>query len=91
MKVYTDVFKKPLDKKEVVTAIMVIIMGKSVSASLLQRQMKIGYGKAATIIRLLEDAGVVSEQFDIKPRTILINRVDSATNAALRQLRKGNA
>lgn len=89
MKRYTDVFKKPLDKQEVATAIMVIIMGKTASPSALQRKMRIGYGKAATILQLLEDAGVVSK-VDGKPRSILINRVDSATNAAFRQLRKAN-
>lgn len=32
-----------------------------------------------------EDAGVISSE----PRSILLNRVDAATNAAFRQLRKG--
>lgn len=86
---YADVFKKPLGRQEVATAVMVVVMGNSASPSLLQRQMKVGYGKAASILQLLEDAGVVSKA-SAKPRSVLLKRVDAATNAALRQLRKGN-
>jgi len=85
MKPYTDVFKKPLDKKEIATVVMVIVMQKTTSVVQIQRYVNIGAGKLNKIFKLLEDAGVLSAA----PRTILLNRVDAATNAAFRQLRKG--
>ena len=85
MKPYTDVFKKPLDKKEVATVVMVVIMQKTTSVIEVQRYINIGAGKLNKIFQLLEDAGVISSE----PRSILLNRVDAATNAAFRQLKKG--
>jgi S-DNA-T family DNA segregation ATPase FtsK/SpoIIIE len=90
MKIYTDVFKKPVSAGDVRLATVAVVRSKSASASLLQRQLKIGYGKAATLLRLLEDAGVVTEMLDAKPRSVILQREDTAINAALRQLRKGN-
>jgi len=85
MKAYTDVFKKPLDKKEVATVVMVVVMQKTTSVVHIQRFVNIGAGKLNKILQLLEDAGVISPE----PRSILLNRVDAATNAAFRQLKKG--
>lgn len=85
MKAYTDVFKKPLDKKEVATVVMVVVMQKTTSVVHIQRFVNIGAGKLNKILQLLEDAGVISSE----PRSILLNRVDAATNAAFRQLKKG--
>jgi len=85
MKPYTDVFKKPLDKKEVATVVMVVVMQKTTSIIEVQRYINIGAGKLNKIFQLLEDAGVISSP----PRSILLNRVDAATNAAFRQLKKG--
>jgi hypothetical protein len=85
MKQYTDVFKKPLDKKEVATVVMVVVMQKTTSVIEVQRYINIGAGKLNKIFQLLEDAGVISSE----PRSILLNRVDAATNAAFRQLKKG--
>lgn len=85
MKSYTDVFKKPLDKKEVATVVMVVVMQKTTSVIEVQRYINIGAGKLNKIFQLLEDAGVLSSA----PRSILLNRVDAATNAAFRQLKKG--
>lgn len=88
MKAYTDIFKQPIPKDEVMIAIRWMINENSASPSMLQRKMKIGYGKAATILRLLEDAGVVAKVSG-KPSRLVIKSVDGATNAALRQLKKG--
>ena len=90
MKIYTDAFKKPIKPAEVRTAVIVILKAKRVDAITLTRSIK-GFGltKANTIIRLLEDATVVSDQWH-GPRKILLKNEDAAINAALRQLRKGN-
>jgi DNA segregation ATPase FtsK/SpoIIIE, S-DNA-T family len=45
--------------------------------SLLQRRMKIGYGRAARIIDQLEDAGVLSpSEGASKPRDVLVGAAD---------------
>lgn len=51
---------------------IVINTGKA-SASLLQRRLRIGYARAARLIDLLEDAGIVGPADGAKPREILIN------------------
>jgi len=51
----------------------VVNMGKA-SASLLQRKMRIGYARAASILDQLEEAGVVGPANGAKPREILITK-----------------
>lgn len=93
MKIYTDAFKKPITQADVRTAVVIILQKKQADAFMLTRSIK-GFGpaKASTVIRLLEDAQVISEQFnsDTTPRVILLKNEDAAINAALRQLKKGN-
>ncbi len=87
MKAYTDVFKNPVTVDEVRLAAQVVTSMNSASPSLLQRRMKIGFAKAGTLLRLLEDAKVVSPSTG-KPRIVILKHEAAATNAALRQLRK---
>lgn len=89
MKKYTDIFKQPIKVDEVRLAVQVVVTKNSASASLLQRQMRIGFGKAATLLRLLEDAQVVTPG-GATPRTVILRNQEQATNAALRQFNKGN-
>ena len=51
---------------------IVINTGKA-SASLLQRRLRVGYARAARLIDLLEDAGIVGPADGAKPREILIS------------------
>ncbi len=44
---------------------------KSASASYLQRRMKIGYNRAARLIEMMEEDGIVGEAHGSKPREIL--------------------
>lgn len=92
MKLYTDIFKKPVSVDDVRTATTIFVRTGIVTSEALRRHMRIGYGKASTIIRLLEDAGVITEIFteDTKPRKLILKNEAAAINAALRQLRKGN-
>ena len=46
--------------------------GTKASTSLLQRKLKIGYSRAARLIDLLEERGVVGPQVGSKPREILV-------------------
>ena len=57
-----------LEAKEVV-----INMGKA-SASLLQRKLRVGYSRAASIIDQLEEIGVVGPANGSKPREILVTK-----------------
>jgi len=49
----------------------VITQGKA-SASLLQRRFRLGYNRAARIIDLLEDRGIIGPQNGSKPREVLV-------------------
>ena len=44
---------------------------KCASASYLQRRMKIGYNRAARLIEMMEEDGIVGEAHGSKPREIL--------------------
>ena len=88
MKPYTDIFKKPIKRDEVATATRLVVSSGRVSTSLIQRRMQIGYGKAARIVELLEDAKVVDLMHN-GHRTIILKNEEAAVNAALRQFKKG--
>ena len=47
-----------------------------VSASLLQRRFRLGYNRAARIIDLLEDRGIIGPQNGSKPREVLVKLKD---------------
>ncbi len=53
----------------------VITTGKA-SASLLQRKYKLGYNRAARIIDLLEERGIIGPQNGSKPREVLVSLED---------------
>lgn len=50
----------------------VVIRAQKASASLLQRRLRVGYARAARLIDLLEEAGIVGAAQGSKPREILI-------------------
>jgi S-DNA-T family DNA segregation ATPase FtsK/SpoIIIE len=52
----------------------VVVRAGKASASLLQRRLKIGYARAARILDLLEEKGVIGPGDGAKPRDILIAR-----------------
>lgn len=88
MKAYTDALKKPLDKHEVAAVVRLMIAANRPSTSFVTRRFGMGFGKAFAIIMLLDDAGVISPMMRGK-RTIILKDVDTAINAALRQLKRG--
>ncbi|MDH3428293.1 MAG: hypothetical protein OEM23_07650, partial [Gemmatimonadota bacterium] len=57
----------------------IVISNDAGSTSLLQRRLKIGYGRAARIIDQLHSAGVLGPPDGSKPREVLISheRLDS--------------
>ena len=48
-----------------------------ISASLIQRKFRLGYNRAARIIDLLEDRGIVGPQNGSKPREVLVQLSDT--------------
>ena len=63
---------------------LIINSGKA-SASYLQRRLSIGYARAARLLDLLEEAGIISQGNGSKPREILITReqYDSMINQGI--------
>ena len=88
MKAYTDIFNQPISKDDVRMAVAVTVRTGNPYPSNLQRRMKIGYGKAARLVKVLADAGVTSDR-NKSPRYVILKDEVQATNAALRQLKKG--
>ena len=51
----------------------IIIKAKKASTSMLQRRLSIGYGRAAKILDMLEEAGIVGPPNGSKPREVMIS------------------
>jgi S-DNA-T family DNA segregation ATPase FtsK/SpoIIIE len=61
------------DEELIEQCIDVIRSEQKASTSLLQRRLRIGYGRAARIMDLLEDRGIVGPSKGAEPRDILID------------------
>ena len=57
-----------------------VISTQKASASLLQRKFKLGYNRAARIIDLLEERGIIGPQNGSKPREVLVTLNETATS-----------
>ena len=57
-------------------AARVVFQNKGASTSMLQRRLRLGYGRAARIIDELERAGIVGPGDGSKPREILVESED---------------
>lgn len=53
-------------------ALRIIIKAQKASTSLLQRNLRIGYGRAASIIDMMEREGIVGSEDGTKPRQVLV-------------------
>jgi S-DNA-T family DNA segregation ATPase FtsK/SpoIIIE len=54
----------------------VVIQAGKASSSLLQRRLRVGYSRAASLIDMLEDRGIIGEADGAKPREILVSKGD---------------
>jgi S-DNA-T family DNA segregation ATPase FtsK/SpoIIIE len=52
-------------------AVDIVMKTKKASASLLQRRLRIGYGRAARLLDILEERGVVGSADGARPREVL--------------------
>ncbi|RCW62664.1 DNA translocase FtsK [Saliterribacillus persicus] len=57
-------------------AIAFVLEQNSASASLLQRRFKVGYNRAARLIDMMEDNGIITGQNGSKPREVLVYESD---------------
>ena len=55
-------------------AIEIALDSGTISTSMLQRKLKLGYARAARLVDMMQELGVVSEFAGSKPRTVLISR-----------------
>ena len=68
-----------LDSK-MIEAINIVFADGKASASHLQRRLKIGYSRAASLVDAMQEAGIVSRQNGSKPREVLLSSPDDAIN-----------
>jgi len=57
-------------------AVRVVVEAGKASTSLLQRRLRIGYGRAARIIEEMEEQGIVGAASGSKPRDVLVSSID---------------
>lgn len=57
-------------------AVQAVIDGRKASTSLLQRRLRIGYGRAARLIETMEEQGIIGHADGNRPREVLVSSVD---------------
>ena len=62
-------------------AVQLVTEAGKASASLLQRRLRVGYARAARLLDILEENGVVGPQDGAKPRDILIGAAEASEMA----------
>lgn len=63
-------------------AVRVVIEGRKASTSLLQRRLRIGYGRAARLIEEMEEQGIVGPADGARPREVLVSSMDEVFGSA---------
>jgi S-DNA-T family DNA segregation ATPase FtsK/SpoIIIE len=61
------------DEAEFRDAVHVVLDARKASTSLLQRRLRIGYGKAARLMEQMEEQGIIGQADGSRPREVLIN------------------
>jgi S-DNA-T family DNA segregation ATPase FtsK/SpoIIIE len=63
-------------------AVRVVIENKKASTSLLQRRLRIGYGRAARLIEEMEEQGIIGAADGSRPREVLVSSLDQVFGGA---------
>lgn len=63
-------------------AVRCVIENRKASTSLLQRRLRIGYGRAARLIETMEEQGIVGPADGSRPREVLVSSMDAVFNDA---------
>ncbi len=62
-------------------AVRCVIEGRKASTSLLQRRLRIGYGRAARLIEEMEEQGIVGPADGARPREVLVSSLEEVFGA----------
>lgn len=65
-----------IDDSLFLDAAQLVIESRKASASLLQRRLRIGYARAARLLDILEERGIVSAPDGARPRDVLANSIN---------------
>lgn len=57
-------------------AVRAVIDARKASTSLLQRRLRIGYGRAARLIETMEEQGIIGQADGSRPREVLVSSID---------------
>jgi len=63
-------------------AVRVVLETRQASVSVLQRKLRLGYGRAARIVDMMEQEGIVGPYQGSKPREILVDRIPEISESA---------
>lgn len=63
-------------------AVRCVIEGRKASTSLLQRRLRIGYGRAARLIEEMEEQGIVGPADGARPREVLVSSLEEVFGQA---------
>lgn len=63
-------------------AVQVVIDNRKASTSLLQRRLRIGYGRAARLVETMEEQGIVGPADGSRPREVLVSSLDEVFGGA---------
>lgn len=64
-------------------AVHVVIESRKASTSLLQRKLRIGYGRAARLIEQMEEQGIIGQADGSRPREVLVHSMDDVFGGAM--------
>ncbi|MGD0284083.1 MAG: DNA translocase FtsK 4TM domain-containing protein [Candidatus Saccharimonadales bacterium] len=67
-------------------AVHVVLEARKASTSLLQRRLRIGYGRAARLIETMEEQGIVSPADGSRPREVLVSSMDEVFSGDVNML-----
>lgn len=74
---------RQMEKDEVYDeAVQVVLETKQASVSVLQRKLRLGYGRAARIIDMMEQEGIVGPYQGSKPREIYVDHVPEVSESS---------
>jgi S-DNA-T family DNA segregation ATPase FtsK/SpoIIIE len=57
-------------------AVRVVIDSRKASTSLLQRKLRIGYGRASRMMDMMEEQGIIGQADGSRPREVLVGSMD---------------
>src|SRR3989344_2628541 len=72
-------------------AVQVVVEARKAGTSLLQRRLRIGYGKAARLVETMEEQGIVGPADGSRPREVLVNSVEEVFASSTSSPQAGQA